>query len=276
MKKKPNKIYWLAGLAVFCCIGGVFAYWTQELLVHNEFKTARYDTTIEEKFVSPDNWNPGQDVNKDVWVANNGTIPVFAKAVLHQEWVRKENVTDLDGSIILPAAGERFPLFFETEKGYEYAAQISWGEQVVLLAVGKKGDIDLGLDVVDQVKDAQGKWLLVSDVPDENGDYLFYYIGTIEKSGTSPLIVDSVTMNPLIQPAIVQKDTNYDVTKQEWVTTAKKNNTYDYECAKYTLLVTATTVQATADAVSEVFGTEGDNAEIVQYLSANAPDPAGF
>lgn len=44
MTKKKNKIYWLAGIMLLCCMGGVFAYWTQELQVHNEFKTARYDT----------------------------------------------------------------------------------------------------------------------------------------------------------------------------------------------------------------------------------------
>ena len=59
MKIKTHKSYWLAGLLALCVVGGVFAYWTQELLVHNEFKTARYDTKIEEEFVPPENWKPG-------------------------------------------------------------------------------------------------------------------------------------------------------------------------------------------------------------------------
>lgn len=274
MKIRKNKIYWLAGLMVLCCIGGVFAYWTQELLVHNEFKTARYDTSIEEKFVPPDNWEPGQEINKDVWITNTGTVPAFVKVVLHQEWVRRENITDPDGNIVLPKAGDKFPLSFETEEGSEYAAQITWGENVVLLSSGKKGNIDLGLKTVDKIEDAQGKWLLVSDVPDQNDDYLLYYIGVIEKNGNSPLIADSVTMNPQIQPAVLRKDTVYDKTDKEWITTSGRNSTYDYECAKYTLLVTATTVQATEDAVKEVFGTENDNKEIVKYLADHAVKPA--
>lgn len=276
MKRKKRKIYWLIGLAVLCCIGGTFAYWTQELTFNNEFKTTRYDTTIEENFVSPDDWKPGQEVNKDVWIANKGTVPVFAKVVLHQEWVRQEDVRDQDGTLILPAAGEAFPLSFDTGDGSAYAAQISWGEAVVLLSSGKKNSIDLGLDTVDQIRDAQGKWLLVSDEPDENGDYLLYYIGTIAKEGTSPLLVDSVTMNPLIQPAVVQKNTYYDTSADKWITVPVKNSTYDYECAKYTMLVTATTVQATSDAVSEVFGTETDDKAVVDYLSSHAPDPSDF
>lgn len=274
MKKKKNKIYWLAGLMMLCCIGGIFAYWTQELLVHNEFKTARYDTNIEEKFVSPSNWNPGCETNKDVWISNKGTVPVFAKVVLHQEWVRQKNVTDLDGTTILPATGEKFPLSFQTNAGSEYAAQIAWGENVVLLSSGKKSEIDLGLKVVNEITDAKGKWLLVSDVPDKNGDYLLYYIGNIQQNGNSPLIVDSVTMNPKIQPAIIRKDTSYDESTKKWITISRKNSTYDYECAKYTLRVTGTTVQATSDALKEVFGTPNDNAQIVKCLEKCAVNPA--
>ncbi len=274
MKRKGNRIYWIIGLALLTCIGGVFAYWTQELLVHNEFKTARYETNIEEKFVSPDNWEPGQDTNKDVWLTNTGTVPAFAKVRLHQEWIRTENVTDSDGNVIQPAAGEAFPLTFTTANGKEYAAEITWGENVVLLASGKKSSIDLGLNTVNQIADAKGKWLLVTDIPDENGDYLLYYIGTLEAGGKSPLLVDSVTMNPQIQPAVIRKDTYYDESAKKWVTKLKRNSTYDYENAKYTMLITATTVQATADAVKDVFGTDEDNSDIVAYLASQATDPA--
>lgn len=274
MKKRKNKIYWLAGVMMLCCIGGVFAYWTQELLVHNEFKTARYDTEIEEKFVSPDNWKPGEETNKDVWISNNGTVPAFVKVVLNQEWIRKENVTDLDGTIIAPAAGEKFPLFFETKEGNEYAAQITWGDKVVLLASGKKSSIDTGLETVDQIAAAEGKWLLTSDQPDESGNFVLYFIGTLSAGGKTPLLVDAVTMNPSIQPAVLRKDTYYDETEKKWVTTSVRNDTCDYEAAKYTMLVTGTTVQATSDAVKEIFGTDSDNVEIVNYLADHAVDPA--
>lgn len=274
MKKKRNRTYWVIGLVLLVCMGGVFAYWTQELLVHNEFKTARYETKLEEKFVSPDNWEPGQETNKDVWLTNTGTVPAFAKVRIHQEWIRTENVKDQDGNIVLPAAGDKFPIYFTTKNGMEYAAKINWGENVVLLASGKKSSIDLGLNTVDQIEAAKGKWLLVSDVPDDNGDFLLYYIGIVEASGKSPLLVDSVTMNPQIQPAVIQKNTYYDESAKKWVTKLERNSTYDYENAKYTLLITATTVQATADAVTDVFGTNDDDSSIVKYLAGHAKDPA--
>lgn len=272
MNVRWNKSYWLAGLLAMCCIGGVFAYWTQELLVHNEFKTARYDTKIEEEFVPPENWEPGQEINKDVWISNKGTVPVFIKATLHQEWIRTQNVTDLDGEVIKPSAGEKFPLSFETKDGDEYAAQIKWGD-VVLLASGRKSNIDLGLDVADSIEKTSGKWLLTSDVPDKNGDFLLYFIGMVDDGKKSPLIVDSVTMNPMIQPAILEKTTYYDAAVETWKTTSERNSTSDYECAKYTMLVDATTVQATADAVRSVFSTAGDNKEIVEYLASHAIKP---
>jgi alternate signal-mediated exported protein len=271
-KRKQNKIYWLLGIAVLCCIGCVFAYWTQELLVHNEFKTARYETNIEEKFVSPTNWEPGQETNKDVWLTNTGTVPAFAKIKVHQDWIRTKNVTDSDGNIVRPAEGENFPLSFNTGSGKEYAAQITWGKNVVLLSSGRNSSIDLGLPTVNHIEDAKGKWLLVTDVPDSNGDYLLYYIGTLEAGKKSPLLVDSVTMNSAIQPAVIRKDTYYDEKTSQWVTKTQKNSTHDYENAKYTMLITATTVQATADAVKDVFGTDDDNADIVKYLASLATD----
>jgi len=273
MNMRVNKSYWLAGLLALCCIGGVFAYWTQEILVHNEFETARYDTKIEENFVPPDNWKPGQEINKDVWISNKGTVPAFMKVTLHQQWIRTKNVTDLDGEVIKPSAGESFPLSFKTGDGEEYAAKIKWGD-VVLLSSGRKRSIDLGIDVVDSIEKANGKWLLTSDVADKNGDYLLYLIGMVDSGKKSPLIVDSVMMNPQIQPAILEKTTYYDAATDEWKTTSKRNSTSDYECAKYTMTVNATTVQATEDAVRSVFSTADDNSEVVEYLAGHAVKPA--
>ena len=40
------------------------------------------------------------------------------------------------------------------------------------------------------------------------------------------------------------------------------------------MLVTGTTVQATSDAVKEIFGTDNDNTEVVNYLANHAVNPA--
>lgn len=276
MDKKSNKLYGLVGLVVLCLISGTFAYWTQEIDVHNEFQTARYDTSVKEEFVSPENWLPGVEINKDVWLKNDGTIPVFAKVVIHQEWIRNENVTDIDGSIIPPKAGEKLPLSFESDDGSVYAAQVLWGDEVALLASGKQSDIDLGLQVVDSLDEAKGKWLLVNDEPNQNNDYILYYIGQIESEDSSPLLIDAVKMNSKIEPSILQKNTVYNEELNIWETKSELNSTYGYECAEYTMLITATTVQATEEAVKDVFGTEFDDEEIVSYLASKALDPKEF
>lgn len=267
---KWNKLYWLAGVTFLCCVSGVFAYWTQELTAHNQFKTAKYDTALEEIFVSPDLWCPGQQINKDVWVTNKGNVPAFVKAVINQEWIRQQNVTDLEGKVIAPAAGEAFPLIFEVDDKKEYAAQIRWGEQVALLASGKHSEASLGLPIAEKIEDAAGKWLLVNDQPDQNGNYIFYYIGILESGKTTPLLVDEVMMNPAIEPAILEKNTYYDKETKTWITTVKKNDSYDYECAKYTMTVTALTVQATETAVKEIFGEAAGDQIVVDYLASHA------
>lgn len=271
---KQNKLYWLIGLVVLCSISGVFAHWTQELTAHNEFRTARYQTVLDEEFTSPDNWLPGEQINKDVWVTNKGSVPVFAKMTINQSWVRQSDITDLEGNVIAPKRGEAFPLVFSTGDSQEYAAQISWGDQVVLWASGKSSGIQLNLPTVEKIEDASGKWLLVNELPDQQGNYTLYYIGVIASGGKSPLAVDAVTMNEKIQPAILKKLTYYEKDTKKWVTTTEKNSSYDYECAKYTMLVSADTVQATANAVKEVFGTETDSDEVVSYLASHALKPS--
>lgn len=276
MSVRTHKIYWLAGLIILGCIGSGFAYFVQELWTHNEFKTAKYDTVLKEEFISPDNWLPGEEINKDIWVTNNGTVSAFSKIILHQEWIREENVMDFEGSIVLPAEGEKFPLVFDTDLGKEYAAQIIWGDQTVLLASGKSEEIDLGLPVVECVSDAEGKWLLLNEKPDNEGNYTLYYIGLIGQGEVTPLVVDAVTMNPEIKPAIIQKNQYFDEKEEKWITQTERNSTYDYECSKYTMLVTATTVQATEDAVKEVFGTELDKKEVIDHLCTYVSSQTSF
>ena len=91
-------------------LGGSFAYWSQTLQAVNEFKPGRYQTRIAEQFTPPTDWQPGVAVNKDVRVANTGTVPVFVKLVLNQKWIRTETVYDADGREVAPKKGGRFPL----------------------------------------------------------------------------------------------------------------------------------------------------------------------
>lgn len=273
---KKRKVFGLAGLLVLCCIGGVFAYWTQEELIHNEFKVAKYDTKIEEEFKSPDDWLPGTETNKDVWIKNDSSIPIIVKVTIHQSWVRRENVLDVDGTIIPPEKGEYFSLTFQADGQKEYAAEINWGSDVMLLASGKTNQVSLDLPVADTVEDAKGRWLLVSDEPDSEGNLLLYYIGTIAENSASPKLVDAVTMNPKIRPSVLVKKTIYNKETAQWETSSVLNETGGYDCARYMMTISASTVQATKDAVIEVFNTAADKEEIVDYLAELADNLPKF
>ncbi|WP_040194645.1 BsaA family SipW-dependent biofilm matrix protein [Clostridium culturomicium] len=251
-----------------CLIGGVFAYWTQELQVRNEFKTAKYNTKVVEDFNPPSNWTPGQEINKDVSIRNEGTIPVFARATIHQEWIRRENVYDSNGNPISPLKGENIPLTFDTTNGSDYASVVTWGKDVVLLSDGKQSDIELGIPIVNTIKEARGKWLLLTDKIDSEGNLYFYYIGNIPPGKETPRLVDAVTMHPDIEPEIKGEKVWYDSSDNK-VTQEIKNTTYGYENAHYTMLVNADTVQATSNAIKAVFGNEENAKDIVEYFAQN-------
>lgn len=268
-RRKLYRVLALAVLLVLGIVGGTTAYNTQTKQAVNEFRTGEYATELVEEFIPPSDWRPGISVNKDVKVRNKGTVPVFASIKLHQSWVRQENVTDIDGNVIPPKKGERIPNTFQTPGGERYAALMQWGEKVVLLDAGKaSGDVArLGLSTVATAKDAAGKWLLVRETPDSNGYLTFYYMGVLGKGKETPLLLDGVTMNPDIQASTLGTQTVWDKTAQQWITTATKNPTNDYQCSRFTLTATMDTVQATASAVKAMFGAEsGVDQTVINYL----------
>ncbi len=261
-----KKNLFLFGFLALLSVGGVFAYWTQELQVRNEFMTAKYDTKVVEDFEPPTEWTPGQEVNKDVSIRNEGTIPVFIRVAIAQEWVRKENVYDKDGKPIAPLQGEKIPLVFEGKEGKAYGAVVTWGEDVVLLADGKKSGLELGLPVVNDIPGAKGKWLLLTDEIDEQGNLYFYYIGNLMPEKDTPKLVDAVTMNAEIEPEIKGERVWYDEENNK-VAEEIRNTTYGYENARYTMTVNADTVQATAAGLEAVFGKDEKAKAVLDYLA---------
>lgn len=267
-KLQDKKYLFISAFLCLSLIGGVFAYWTQELQVRNEFKTAKYDTKIVEDFEAPTGWIPGQEVNKDVSVRNEGTIPVFVRVTINQEWIRRENVYDSNGNPISPLKGENIPLTFDTTNGLAYASVVTWGKDVVLLSKGKQSDIELGIPIVNTIEEAKGKWLLLTDEIDAEGNLYFYYVGNIQPGTDTPLLVDSVTMNSYIEPEIKGEKVCYDNSDNK-VIQEIKNTTYGYENARYIMLVSADTVQATSNAIKAIFGDEENVKDIIEYLAQN-------
>ncbi|MFI3209232.1 MAG: BsaA family SipW-dependent biofilm matrix protein [Eubacteriales bacterium] len=254
--KKRICFFGIAGFLFLFMVGETFAYnWTQIEEVMNEFQTGTYDTELVEEFTAPSDWLPGVEVNKDVSVLNEGTVPVYARINISQEWVGTEEIG----------------LTFATEEGEAYAAIIVWGEGVVLLSSGVSDTLSLGIPTVDTIEEAQGKWLLLDETPNEEGKFTFYYIGILYEGDETPLLIEAVEMNSAIEADILEKHTVWDMESQELVTTIIDNPSYDYEESSYVLTVYMHTVQATSDALGETFASDStkEQATIV-YLQSIA------
>lgn len=274
MRKKNMILLGLVSLAATALIGGTWAAWTQELTTGNEFRTAYYSTKLEEKFQSPDDWKPGVETEKNVWLSNKGQVPVLAKAVVNQSWKRRENVMAVkepngEPVAIPPLKGESCPLTLENG---EFAAIINFNKDAVaVLRQGIQGQSVLGIPVVDSVAEAMGRWLLVDETPDREGNWTFYYIGVVDPGRETPHLIESVTMNPKAQNTVLGSKLTYEKKGGEYIPVyVDMINEYPgYDCATYNLKVTMSTVQATQAAVQEVFKTDGIQQVVVNYLASD-------
>ena len=235
-----------------------YAYWTQELQASNEYRLGKYNPELIDEFTSPSDWQPGIDVDKNVSVKNSGTIPVYVKIMLNQKWIRT-----------IARSAVHFPLTFDGATGKEFAAEIVWGQDVVVLASGKSQvpSLSLNLPTIASAAEAQGKWLLLNETPDAIGNFTLYYVGTLDGGDTTPLVVDSVRMNPNLKASILEQKTVWNNAGELWETQIVNNPTHSYEDTRYSLTVTMHTVQATPDAISEVFSSAGMiEQNIISYL----------
>lgn len=262
----------LAGLAAAAVVGGTWAYWSQDLKVDNEFQTGKFDSDIVEKFTPEEGWLPGETVDKVVSVKNSGDVDMATMVVIDNGWI------DTTG-------GNTPGLTFDKGNGLEYAAEIQWGDDVVVLNniyMDEKSELveKLGFTdekIVNTLEEAKGKWVLVDINGNENESEKLYFIyngviGTEEGESQTPELITSVTMNPDIENGITEK--TYKIENGEAVVSEAVDSMFNYDNAQYTMTINAKTVQMTADAVKEAFGAalemdlEGDEEALIDaFLS---------
>lgn len=97
-RKNKKKIALLSGIGTLTVIGSTLAYFTTSDNIINNFKSLKYQTTIKEEFESPDSWVPGDTVDMNVRVTNNGDIPLAARIRYEEKWTNanKENMSLYD------------------------------------------------------------------------------------------------------------------------------------------------------------------------------------
>lgn len=254
----------LAGLAAVAAIGGTWAYWNQNLSVNNEFKAGNFDSDIVEQFKPEKDWLPGETVEKVVSVKNSGNVDMAVMTKITQKW-----------------DGEKLTL--QAVDGIEYAAEVQWGENVAAFAAPGVADAaaPMGIEkTVDSFADVDDTWVLtdIKDNEDGSQDLYFVYSGIVAEAGETSALLTSVTMNPLIQSGITSK--KYEPNGNGGVDLVEADANYldSYEDAQYTMTINAKTVQATFDAIKDVFGSalemdESDEEIVINdFLSANSLD----
>lgn len=270
MKKKAA--LGLAGIAAVAVIGGTWAYWSQDLTATNEFETGKFDSDIVEQFTPPavGEWLPGVTTEKNVKVTNSGDVDMALVAEITQEWNRE---------------GESLPIRFAAPdpspitRGYENAAVINWGENTAMhdiTAIDSVAEEAREMGITASVSslgdsEAKDKWVLV-DVSDDYSKLIFVYNGIVPAGEETPELLNSVTLNSKIESWVSEKNYFYDengeqqVEEKEWMEV-------NYEDAQYTMDIHVNTVQATGDAIREIFS-QYEGVDVDGFLSTNADDIA--
>ena len=83
-------------LMIGAIVSYTFSYFSDSTDLLNVFKTNKYKTEVIENFVSPDNWLPGNTVNKIVYVDNTGDVDVAVRVKIEEEWIASDG-TKLSG-----------------------------------------------------------------------------------------------------------------------------------------------------------------------------------
>lgn len=97
-KKTSNKktIIAIILLAVIGIVGGTLAYFTSQAQFTNVFRTKPYSTELTEEFDAPENWLPGEETSKKVYVTNKGDVPVAVRISYTEEWIGADGTTKVN------------------------------------------------------------------------------------------------------------------------------------------------------------------------------------
>jgi hypothetical protein len=76
----------LVTLALLIGTAFTFSYFHSETSFANAFLTPGYSVSLQETFTPIDNWAPGLDKEKRVWVENNGETDAFVRIKYSEKW----------------------------------------------------------------------------------------------------------------------------------------------------------------------------------------------
>lgn len=243
--KNNRKVKAIAGLLALALVVGTIAFFSEELSLDNPFETKKYGGEMIEKFTPEKDWEPGEQITKEVQVKNRGDYPLYVRVKFDEKWTRNgsdfKQFSFTDGTSFFPSSAD---------------ASATNGSSVYKHLAG--------------VQD--GTWI-------DGKDGYFYYKQELAKSDITSKLMDYVTLckdadmgsytETELKYAIVDesvtaeslKDSDYNLTSlpeeipEGKVVYQKKMLSIDESNrglaeAKYTLTITTQLVQANEDAAA--------------------------
>lgn len=267
-----KKIIGSLGLASVALVGGTFAYFTQTSTIDNPFDTASYSTVVTEDFKPEDGdkWEPGTEVNKDLYVDNTGDRDVVVRVKFQDIWTR--NGADLNTRLtdLTDNAGNKLAMLPPHQLDPEDGE--TEGDNSVVWKYFAEGTEDNWFYNQDdgyfyykhnlQPGTSTGKFLdsVKLDKDTDMGRFMtqFYWSNADSKPATSKIHQEMLN-NGWIQLGVAQPAANAEViapdgSKFTAAITTPEEGKLGYSSAEYTLRITIESVQATDEAVFNVFG----------------------
>ncbi len=87
--KRKKKILAALAFGTVTVLGSSLAYFTSTGSIDNTFKTGKYEHRIEETFISPSDWLPGETIPKMITVTNDGSVDMAIRASFTESWQSK-------------------------------------------------------------------------------------------------------------------------------------------------------------------------------------------
>jgi len=147
--KKRKKVYKtiqiivLAAIAFLLVVGATYAFYRTIDHINNDFKTSEYCSKVEEEFVSPGNWKPGDTTPKTITVTNHCDICQNVRVSYEEKWEDKDgNPIEVENPITLINFNDSTD--WAADKGYYYyTKRLNSGETTASLleSVSYKKDI---------------------------------------------------------------------------------------------------------------------------------------
>lgn len=274
MKKKQAA--GLLALSAAALIGGTFAYFAQTAAIDNPFDTARYGTVVTEEFHPEDgnDWQPGAEVNKDLYVDNTGDRAVVVRVKFEDIWSREgdefHTATGSNAMIVEQEdAGDGLTDGDKSVVHKYFANEDEWTEIQADGYFYYKTKLEAGTST--------GKFLdsVRLDADTDMGKFLtqYYYTKAAERPAIDPHNMDAAwTKLGDPQPAAASKVTPPEDSTFTTGITQPEDGKLGYSDADYTLRITVETVQATDKAVASVFASAPE--DIVKGWNLDGEDLA--